>query len=348
MTRALTLAERGWGRVHPNPMVGAVVVRDGEIVGEGWHAEFGGPHAEVMALGEAGDAARGATLYVTLEPCNHHGKQPPCVDAVIASGVRRVVIALGDPNPEATGGAAALAALGVDVTTGVEAATAARQNGRFLRRFADAPAPFVSVKLAVTMDGFIADADGESQWVSGTAAREWVHRVRANVGAIAVGATTALRDDARLTVRGAVTPRVAPVRVVFDRSGRLDAGWKMLADGCGTPIVILGTEVAPERQRDLARAGADVIVADEFPVVMRELAARGIDSLLAEGGGRLAGAMLQADVIDRIYQVQCPVWLGEGIAAWGGVTPVPMRSAHRWRTVERLPLGDDTLLVMER
>jgi diaminohydroxyphosphoribosylaminopyrimidine deaminase/5-amino-6-(5-phosphoribosylamino)uracil reductase len=222
MARALDLAWRGWGRVQPNPLVGAVVLSsDGRVVGEGWHAEFGERHAEPMALEAAGDRARGATLVVTLEPCNHHAKQPPCTDAVLASGVRRVVVAIPDPNPEATGGAAKLAGQGVEVRIGLEREAAEAQNAVFLHRFRESARPFVALKLATSLDGRIADAAGQSRWISGDKAREYVHWLRAGYDAIGVGGRTARLDDPQLTVRGTVEPRVLPRRVVFDTTAEL-------------------------------------------------------------------------------------------------------------------------------
>ena len=347
MHRALILAERGWGRVHPNPLVGAVVVREGEVVGEGWHAEFGEAHAERMALDAAGDAARGATLYVTLEPCAHHGQQPPCTERILASGVARVVIAASDPNPLAAGGAGVLQAAGVVVQTGVRRDEARRLNARFLHRFADRSIPLVSIKLAVTMDGFIADASGASRWISGSASREWVHRLRANTDAIAVGGRTAHLDHSRLNVRGAITPRIAPKRVVFDRSSRLPGAHPMFADGGAEVIVVTDPAAASTRRGELAHTGVTVIGAASLGDALSSLADAGIDSLLVEGGGRLAGALLEAELVHRIYQIQCPLWLGEGHRAWVQ-RAMPIDAGRRWHTVERVALDDDTVLVLER
>ncbi len=347
MRHALTLAERGWGLVHPNPLVGAVVVRDGVVVGEGWHEGFGAPHAEPVALAAAGHATEGATLYVTLEPCAHHGKTPPCVDAIAAAGISRVVVALRDPNPEAAGGMARLAAAGVAVEHGLLEDAAARQNARFLHQFTAPTRPLVAVKLAVSMDGMIADADGASRWVSGPEARAWVHWERAGWAAIAVGAATAARDDARLTVRGALTPRVPPQRVIFDQSGRLDLAHGIFQDAPDVPLtVVLGPRSA-DRAAALEAAGATVLVTDGLPAALAALLVRGIDAMLVEGGGRLAGALLRAGLVDRVYQVQSPVWLGAGRPAWGDLGAVAIAAAPRWHTVARRALGDDTLLVLE-
>ena len=210
MARALDLAWRGWGRVQPNPLVGAVVLAAGELVGEGWHPEYGDRHAEALALSAAGERARGATLVVTLEPCAHQGKQPPCTDAILRSGVRRVLAAMPDPNPVAAGGGDRLRAAGVEVEIGPLADAAAAQNAMFLHSISHPNRPFVALKLATTLDGRIADGSGHSRWISGQEAREYVQWLRAGFDAIAVGGRTARLDDPSLTVRGPVRPRVPP------------------------------------------------------------------------------------------------------------------------------------------
>lgn len=348
MHRALALAERGWGRVHPNPLVGAVVAHGGEVIGEGWHAEFGGLHAERVALDSAGPAAKGATLYTTLEPCGHTGKQPPCVDAIVEAGIARVVVAIADPNPLARGGIARLRQSGLVVDEGVLATEAARQNFRFLHRFSQSPRPFVAIKLAVSMDGMVADASGASRWISGPEARAWVHWLRAGFGGVAVGGKTAVQDDVRLTVRAALQPRQPPVRVVFDRDGGMTPAHGIFAEVRNIPVVlIIGSQVTAERRTGLQRAGAQVIVADHLDVALAAVAAAGVDSLLVEGGGRLAGALLREGLGNRIYQVQCPVWLGRGVPAWDALGPTSIATARRWQVIERQSLGCDTLIVME-
>ncbi|MES2123924.1 MAG: bifunctional diaminohydroxyphosphoribosylaminopyrimidine deaminase/5-amino-6-(5-phosphoribosylamino)uracil reductase RibD [Gemmatimonadota bacterium] len=348
MARALTLAELGWGRVHPNPLVGAVIVQDGVIVGEGWHGEFGGLHAEAMALDAAGGSARGATLYVTLEPCNHHGKQPPCVDAILAAGVARVVAAMSDPNPEAGGGIERLRKAGVAVELGVLGDAAERLNAPFLERFHPRSRPFTAVKLAVSLDGQIADEKGRSRWLSGEEARAWVHRLRAGYGALGLGASSLLADNARLTVRGAVTPRQPPIRVIFDRSGRVGPAQGIFADVENVPVwMIVNSEVPAARTAALEQAGATVLVADGLGPALAQLRERGVESLLVEGGGRLAGALLAEGLLDRVYQVTSPLWLGEGRQAWAGLGAPNLGEAIRWQVVERRALGADSLLVLE-
>lgn len=349
MQRALSLAWRGWGRVRPNPLVGAVLVRDGAVVGEGFHAEFGGPHAEAMALAAAGDAARGATLCVTLEPCAHTGRQPPCADALIAAGVRRVVHAIHDPNPVARGGADRLRAAGVDVESGLCAAAAATQNASFLHGFRGVGRPYVALKLATSIDAKIADPEGRSRWISGPEAREYVHWLRAGFDAIAVGGRTAAMDDASLTVRGTVEPRVPPVRVIFDRSLEL-APTSVLARTAREHRTIVFTD--PGRMtmgRNLTALGVELHPADDLAGALLTLEGLGIGALLAEGGGRFAGALVEAGVVDRFHWIQSPLLLGDAaIPAFAGLRAAPLASAERWTVVERRPLGADSLLVLDR
>lgn len=349
MRRVLALALGGWGRVHPNPLVGAAVLRDDVVVGSGWHAEFGEQHAERMALEAAGPAARGATLYTALEPCTHHGKQPPCVDAIIAAGIAKVVVALRDPNPVAQGGVDQLRQAGIAVVVGLEAEAAARQNFRFLREFTPTSRPFVAIKLAVSMDGMVADSTGGSRWLSSDLARTWVHWLRAGFGGVAVGGETAIRDDARLTVRGAVTPRIPPTRVIFDRGGRLSPAHGIFAEAPDVPLIMMVASAIPlEHRQTLEHAGARVMAADDLPTALGMLVRAGVDSLLVEGGGRLAGALLHGGLVDRIYQIQSPLWLGKGVPAWNGLGEITIDQAPRWHVVERQVLGDDTLIVMEQ
>ena len=350
MERALDLARRGWGRVAPNPLVGAVVLAGDSVVAEGYHAEYGGPHAEVVALEAAGERARGATLVVNLEPCAHHGKTPPCTDAIVAAGVARVVAALPDPDPQARGGAAALRAKGVAVSIGLLAEAAAALNAPFLFAREQAERPFVALKLATSIDGRIADAAGSSQWVSGEAAREHVHWLRAGFDAIAVGGTTALHDDPQLTVRGAVTPRRPPVRVVFDRRAMLNLGVQLVSTARQVPTWVMSSLDAPSSSvTQLENSGVRVFRPTTLRDGLRMLRDAGIQSLLCEGGGALGARLLADGLVDRLYWVQAPVWLGEGaVPAFPGVPPQPLAEAPRWTPVERRALGSDTLLVLDR
>lgn len=347
MAHALDLAWRGWGRVAPNPLVGAVVLSNGVAVGEGWHAEYGDRHAEAVALAQAGASARGATLVVTLEPCHHQGKQPPCTAQVAAAGIARVVAALPDPNPLAAGGASWLRQEGIPVEFGLRADQARAQNAAFLHTFRDPGRPYVALKLATSLDGRIADATHRSQWVSGPDAREWVQWLRAGFGAIGVGAGTARADDPSLTARGAVTPRTAPVRVVFSRSGQLPASLQVVRTAREVPVLLVALPGAVPDPA-LGDAGVEVVHATDLRAALSQLRQRGIGSLLVEGGGRLAAALLQDDLVDRYYWIQAPLWLGEGTGAVEGLAGTALAGVSRWQVVERRALGADTLLVVDR
>lgn len=323
MRRALALAERGWGQTSPNPMVGAVVVAGDRVLGEGWHERFGEAHAEVNALRAAGDLARGATLYVTLEPCNHWGKTPPCVDAVAAAGIRRVVLAVRDPGSSSGGGVEHLRRNGVEVTTGVCEQDAWELNAPFFHAF-HSDVPWVTLKLALSIDGAVADRERSPGRLTGAESLAAVHRMRANVDAIGVGAGTYLTDAPELTARGAVVPRIAPLRVVFDRSGRIAAAGPSARDPSAAGFVLLG-------QRDITAA-------------LRALRERGVRSLLVEGGARLASELLDADAVDRLVIFQAPIILGRGaLHAFDAAEPRTVRGARRLRVLWRQELGDDLM-----
>lgn len=348
MSRAVELALRGWGRVAPNPLVGAVVLREGRILGEGWHADFGGPHAEAAALKRCDDA-RGATAVVTLEPCNHQGKTPPCAEALLAQGIARVVIAGRDPNPLARGGVERLRAGGLAVEIGVDAEAAAAVNAAYLWSTVREDRPFVAVKVAASLDGFIADVEGRSQWISGAASHEFVHWLRAGYDAIGVGRETALRDDPQLTVRGAVTPRVPPARVVFAGRGPLPVTLRCLDPAAGGPaLVVTDPAVLAVRRAALGAAGVRLLEATTPQAALRALRQAGVRALLVEGGGTLVGSLLEADLVDRVYRITAPVWLGAGAAAFGVRAGVPLGDAARWVVTERRALGADNLLVVDR
>lgn len=348
MDRALGLAWRGWGRVHPNPLVGAVVVRDGEVVGEGWHAEFGQAHAERMALDGAGERARGATMAVTLEPCAHSGKQPPCVDGIIAAGVKRVVVAMADPNPLAAGGAGRLRKAGIDVEIGLHRCQAEAQNAIFAARWREPARPFVALKLATSLDHRIADAAGGSRWISGPEAREYVQWLRAGFEAIAVGGRTARADDPSLTVRGTVQPRRTPLRVVFDRKAELPPELMLVRTADEVPTRVVAGPSAPGAAA-LRTAGVAVDEVPGLPAGLARLRDDGVESLLVEGGGQLAGALLAAGLVDRLYWIQSPLWLGDdGVPAVAGLPGVRLGDAPHWQVVDRRALGADTLIVVDR
>jgi diaminohydroxyphosphoribosylaminopyrimidine deaminase/5-amino-6-(5-phosphoribosylamino)uracil reductase len=351
MARALELAWRGWGRVQPNPLVGAVVLAEDRIVGEGWHAEYGERHAEPAALAEAGSTARGATLVCTLEPCAHTGKQPPCTEAIIAAGIRRVVAAVADPHPVAAGGAARLRAAGVEVEIGLQARAASAQNALFLHQVQDPSRPFIALKLATTIDNRIADANGHARWLSEQPARDFVQWLRAGFDAVAVGGVTARSDDPSLTVRGPLQPRTPPRRIVFAVDADVPASLRLVRTAREVPTLVVASPAAPEgRVTGLERAGLSVLREETLAGAMRTLRAAGVGSLLVEGGGRLAGALLAGDLVDRYYWVQTPLWLGAGaVPAVAGLPTTPLADARRWRVSERRALGEnDTLLVLDR
>jgi diaminohydroxyphosphoribosylaminopyrimidine deaminase/5-amino-6-(5-phosphoribosylamino)uracil reductase len=345
MRRALALAERGWGQTAPNPMVGAVVVRDGVAVGEGWHTRFGEPHAEVEALRSAGERARGATLYVTLEPCNHHGKTPPCTDAVLVAGVRRVVAAVADPSPVARGGADRLREEGVDVQVGVEESAARELNAPFFHALSS-DRPFVRLKLALSLDGAVADQTRRPGWLTGDDARAEVHRLRAGSDAVAVGIGTALADDPLLTVRGFGPPRVPPLRVVFDTSARLPLSSKLVRSAREAPVLVLCWAPDPTHAAALEHAGVELLHAASLPHALRALRARGVRSLLVEGGAGLASAFLQEALVDRLIIFRAPIVLGSGaLNAFGGMPASTIDTAARWTIVDARRMGDDEMTV---
>lgn len=345
MRRALSLARRGWGQTAPNPMVGAVVVRDGAVVGEGYHARCGEAHAEVAALAAAGELARGATVYVSLEPCAHHGKTPPCADALIAAGVSRVVVAARDPNPEAAGGIARLLDAGVDVLDGVEEADARELNAPFFHAFG-AERPWVTLKLALSLDGAIADAAGRSKWITGRRARAAAHLLRAGSDAVAVGLGTVLADDPMLTVRDAPAPRIPPLRVVFDHHARIPHTAALVRTARDVPTVVLADAPDPAAVRALEELGVAVVCASTPEQGLRALARRGVRALLVEGGARLAGALLERALVDRLIIFQGSVVLGAGaLGAFAFAPRTLLPDAARLRVIERRTLGEDTMAV---
>ena len=344
MRRALALAERGWGQTAPNPMVGAVVVRDGVAVGRGFHAKFGEAHAEVAALADAGDRARGADVFVTLEPCNHQGKTPPCVDALIRAGVKRVVVAVRDPGRESARGAERLRAAGIELEFGVEEEAARELNAPFFFAASGATRPWITLKLAVSLDGAIAGAPASSaspRWITGEAARKYVHRLRAQSDAVAVGIGTALADDPLLTVRHGRRPRVAPLRVVFDRAARLPLTSRLVKTARRVPTLVMTDQADAGAARALEAKGVLIDRAPDILTKLELLHRRGVRSLLVEGGSILAGALLAAKAVDRLIIFQAPVLLGAGsIPAFAGVEGI-----GRFRVIARREFGEDLMTV---
>lgn len=361
LRRALELAERGRGRVSPNPLVGAVLVRAGELIGEGHHAELGDPHAEVAAIEDCrsrGVDPAAATMYVTLEPCAHHGRQPPCTDAIVAAGIARVVIASDDPSEKASGrGPGVLRDEGIEVelAEGAEAAAARLLNQAF-RKHARTGRPLVSFKSALSLDGKVATADGESKWISGPESRALVHGWRAESDAIAVGIGTALADDPLLTARDVDappgwTPR-QPARVVFDSAARLPLDSALVASSPEARlIVVAGPRAAPERTAALERAGAELVVvhgtgAAQVAAALPELGRREITSLLLEGGPTLAGSFLDAGEVDELRLFVAPIVIGgrgaRAVIEGEGATGIDQ--AQRALAIDWSPVGDDLLV----
>lgn len=323
MAEALRLAARGAVTTFPNPRVGCVIVRHGEVVGRGWHERAGEAHAEVFALREAGAAARGAEVYVTLEPCAHFGRTPPCADALVAAGVGRVVVAMSDPDPRVSGrGLQRLREAGIVVTEGVLGAQARALNRGFVSRI-ERGRPFVSLKLAASLDGRTASANGQSQWISSEAARRDVHRLRAEAGAVLVSSATVLADDPALTVRHLPCAR-QPDRIVLDAGGRVSPQARVWQDDGARRIWLGGrAEQAPAGVATwpIARDAQGRAV---LPAALDRLAAHGVNSVLCECGPRLAGALLDADLVDELLIYQAPLLLGD---AAPGLVHCPGRPA---------------------
>ena len=324
MRAALALASRGLGRVAPNPAVGCVLVRDGIVVGRGWTQPGGRPHAETEALRRAGAAAAGATAYVTLEPCAHHGSTPPCADALIAAKVARVVVAIEDPDPRVAGrGLDRLKAAGIQVELGLLAEEALRMNAGFLKRV-EQGLPLVTLKLATTLDGKIATHTGESQWITGPAARRVGHMLRRQHDAVMVGSGTALADDPELTVRIAGLEAPPPVRIVVDGRLRTPLTAKLVSTAAEVPTVIVTRhDVDPLRARAFRDCGVTLVEAPldadgniDLGAALAALAKRGLTRILVEGGATLAAGLLRLRLVDRLAWFRSPGLIGgDGIDA---------------------------------
>ena len=346
MRRALELAEQGWGQTAPNPMVGAVVVRDDDVVGEGFHARYGEAHAEVNALHAAAERARGATLYVSLEPCAHVGKTPPCTGAIIAAGLSRVVVAVRDPSPVARGGVELLRAAGIEVDVDVERERALEINAPFFNAHSS-NRPWVVLKLAISEDGAIADLTGTQRWITGPESRAEAHRMRANADAVAVGVGTVLADDPSLTVRDAPAPRVAPRRVIFDSRLRTPLAANVVRTALEVPTIFVTSRDAPAGNRAaLERAGVEIIVAADLTDALVRLREHGIRSVFCEGGARLAGSLLAAGLVDRLAIFQSEMLVGASrLGAFEFAPPDFENRLSALPVVTRRGFGDDELTI---
>lgn len=327
-------------------MVGAVVVRDGVIVGEGYHARYGEAHAELLALRAAGERALGATMYVTLEPCNHFGKQPPCTEAILAARVRRVVIASADPTALAGGGARHLADYGVQVDFSVEEAAALELNAPFFFAATEPARPWVTLKLALSADGRMNDPSGQRRWISNELSRDEVHRLRANVDAIAVGVGTVRADDPQLTARGAIRPRVPPLRVVFDRNAETPLESKVVRTSRETPTVVFAHHPPVTRMAALHNAGVDVFDAPDLPAALEALHGFEVQHLLVEGGARVAQEFLRQNLVDRLIIFQSPITLGAaGLSPFEGLAADFRERLGKIPIVRRAEFGEDVMTV---
>ncbi|MDD5299544.1 MAG: bifunctional diaminohydroxyphosphoribosylaminopyrimidine deaminase/5-amino-6-(5-phosphoribosylamino)uracil reductase RibD [Gallionella sp.] len=359
MAQALRLAERGLYTTSPNPRVGCVLVREGSVVGEGWHERAGEPHAEVHALQAAGDAARGATAYVTLEPCSHHGRTPPCADALLRAGVARVVVAVQDPNPEVAGqGIAKLRAAGIEVEGGLMEAAARELNSGFFARMARG-IPWVRSKIAASLDGRTALNNGASKWITGDAARQDVQHWRARSCAVLTGIGTVLADDPQLNVRGIGTSH-QPLRAVVDSRLQTPPNARLLqqlpshvsgAGGEGRVLIYTATQDA-QKIAALEQAGARVVVLPEthgqvdVAAVLRDLAARGCNEVLVEAGSKLNGALFKAGLVDELVLYLAPQLLGDmarGMAQLGELTSLDQRVELEWKDMRHV--GKDLRIV---
>ena len=360
MAAALKIARRNLGATWPNPAVGCVLARDGEIVGRGWTAIGGRPHAEVAALAVAGEAARGATAYCTLEPCSHHGQTPPCVEALMEAGVARVVVAARDPDPRVDGsGVARLRAAGLQVDEGLMRDEAAEANAGFILRVA-AGRPMVTLKLAATLDGRIATRRGASRWITGREARARIHLMRANHDAVAIGVGTAIDDDPKLDVRLPGLEHRSPAAVIFDGGFRLPLEGALVAQAARRRVILLGAapkDDAVAARRDALRdAGCETLEVRtdgrgwvEAEAALRALGDLGVTRLFVEGGRYVAGSLLNAGLVDRLVWCAAPRLIGgDGAEAVASLGVDALRQTPRFRRIEAYPAGDDMIAIYRR
>ncbi len=343
MQIALELAARGKGYTSPNPMVGAVVVKDGKIVGKGWHEKVGGPHAEVNAIDDAGDQAAGSTIYVTLEPCNHQGRTPPCTEKILSAGIQHVVMAMKDPNPDVSGGGADfLIQNGISVESGVCEAEARRLNESFIK-YIRTKQPFVLLKCAATLDGRIATRTGDSKWVTGESSRKYVHELRHEMDAIMVGVNTVKTDNPSLTTRREDKKGVDPIRIVLDTQLSIPENSKLLQIPSGSDtLIITGNSKSSPKRTAIENMGVKIIdtaLKDgriDLNALMNQLGKTGITSLLIEGGAQVVASALQSGIVDKINFFYAPKILGgdDGVPMCSGPGPelmaqsIPVKDIH--------------------
>lgn len=351
MRRALALAARARGRTSPNPMVGCVIVKEGRIVGEGFHIRAGAPHAEAVALAQAGEEARGADVYVTLEPCAHHGRTPPCAEALIAAGPARIYYAVADPHPRAKGGAARLAEAGIHVQEGPCAAEAWSLNRAFFsaQRLGR---PYITAKFAASLDGRIAAASGDSKWITGPAARARAHELRQECDAIIVGVDTVIADDPSLTARPASGAPAHPLRVVLDSRGRTPPGAKIISGGLpGRTLIATTDAAAPHWRAALERRDVEIVALPalengvSLPALIDCLAARGLLHLMVEGGGRTLGSFFRENFVDEVWAFLAPRIIGgDGRPAIDGFGVGDLAGSPAFHTPQIEHLDGDILI----
>ncbi|RAK09339.1 diaminohydroxyphosphoribosylaminopyrimidine deaminase [Halanaerobium saccharolyticum] len=365
MARALYLAQQGEGRTSPNPMVGAVVVKDGEIIGEGYHQQYGGPHAEVFALEEAGKEGPGADIYITLEPCSHYGKTPPCAQKLIDSGIKRAVVAMVDPNPEVAGrGIEMLREAGIKVEIGLFKEEAQALNEIFLK-YIESDYPFIYLKKAQTLDGYIASKSGDSKWITNTAARLEGHKLRHRVDAIMVGIGTVLADDPSLTARLEEKEGIDPLRIILDPLLEIPLDAKIInQDSKANTLIITSIDFPPaaaaaslkKKEKLLKKEKVEIMSCDsgsdnyfEINKILKKLHNKNISSILIEGGAKLSHTFLKEDLIDKFYYFIAPKIYGgsDGIASFCGSGPELMSDSVDLRIIEQKNLGDNILLIAE-
>ena len=354
MWSALDLARQGRGKTSPNPMVGAVLVKDGEVLGTGFHEKAGGLHAEIVALQEAGEKARGATLYTNLEPCSHQGRTPPCVDAIIQSGIKKVVVAMTDPNPLVSGaGIRKLREAGIKVRTGILEEKARRLNEVFLK-YITTKTPFLVVKMAMTLDGKIASRSGKSRWITGQKARKFVHKLRSTSDGIIIGINTLLKDDPLLNVRLNDEKNRNPARIIVDSTGRLPLESRIVKTAAEIKTILATTELAPvNKLKALESKDVEVIILPsknghvDLQEMMRVLGEKEISILMAEGGGTLNYSLLSENLIDKIYFFVAPLLIGgkDAPTSLEGEGVAELVDAWRVENIEMKQLDQDLLII---
>ena len=351
MRRALELAARG--RTSPNPMVGAVVVKQGKVVGEGYHSRAGYPHAEVEALRQAGNKARSADLYVNLEPCCHFGRTPPCTDAIIQAGIKRVFVGMKDPNKQVSGkGLRALKAQGIVIVSGILKKECMKLNESFVKVM-QTGMPFVIMKTAMSLDGKIATRSGDARWISGELARKHVHKIRNYVDAILVGTETVLKDNPRLTCRLATGSVEHPIRIILDRRNRIPLTANVFKNSRSQPVIyVTGPDISPARQKALVARKVEILNGKfgkngfHIKPLLKELANRDMNSILVEGGAELNASVLKAGVVDRVVAFISPILIGGGKAPGflGGQGVMKVNNAIKLKDLEVTKIGEDLMV----